>query len=146
MGRRGQNLTEYALILGVVALALAGMQPFMKRGLQAQLKLTADEIGKCATSEYLNYSGVNMTSQKLGQGQENLIANGYTTVIPMKSVGAQQINATFDTAGDTRVENDTNQFSGAWKMNYRLFTDDISAKPGDTVTNDPKNAGSPKQK
>jgi hypothetical protein len=137
MDRKGQQLTEYALILGVVALALAAMQPFMKRGVQATLKLTADELGKCATAEYLNYSGVNITAQKLGQGQMNLYQ--YTVSRPMKSAGTQQLNTSFNTAGVAMQYNDSNQFSGAWKMNYRLYTSDIAVRPGDTVSNNPNN-------
>lgn len=34
--RRGQSLTEYAIVFSVVAAAVVGMQIFLKRGLQAK--------------------------------------------------------------------------------------------------------------
>ena len=139
MDRKGQHLTEYALILGVVALAVAAMQPFMRRGLQATLKMTDDEIGKCATIEYENYTGVNITAQKLGQAQINLDNNGYQTLKPMKSVESQQLNTSFGAAGVAMQHNETSQFSGAWKMRYRFYTSDIEVKPGDTISNNPNN-------
>lgn len=42
LGKRGQAIFEYALLLAVVAAAVAGMQIFAKRGIQAAVKMTAD--------------------------------------------------------------------------------------------------------
>lgn len=36
--QRGQTLTEIALIIGVVGLALMGMEVYLKRGIQAKVK------------------------------------------------------------------------------------------------------------
>lgn len=48
--RRGQAITEYAILLGVVAAALFGMQLYAKRSLQAGLKSVADRLGEQATA------------------------------------------------------------------------------------------------
>lgn len=43
--RAGQAIAEYAILLGVVAAALAIMQAYAKRGLQAGIKAAADQVG-----------------------------------------------------------------------------------------------------
>lgn len=42
---RGQSITEYVILLGVVAAAVLGMQSYAKRGIQAGIKAAADRIG-----------------------------------------------------------------------------------------------------
>ncbi len=45
--KRGQNLTEVALIIGIVGLVLIGMEVYTRRGIQAKVKdLTDNMIGK----------------------------------------------------------------------------------------------------
>jgi hypothetical protein len=43
--RMAQTLTEYAIIVLVVASVLIGMQLYMKRGIQAVIKHQADQLG-----------------------------------------------------------------------------------------------------
>lgn len=42
--RAGQAILEYALLFGLVAAAILGMQVFAKRGIQATLKVAADDL------------------------------------------------------------------------------------------------------
>lgn len=42
---RAQNLVEYTLILGIVTVALLGMQTYFKRGIQSMVKTVADDYG-----------------------------------------------------------------------------------------------------
>ncbi|MBU3934113.1 hypothetical protein KKD20_06895 [Patescibacteria group bacterium] len=42
---KGQSIIEYALILGIVVIALSAMQVYVKRGIQAGIKIAADEMG-----------------------------------------------------------------------------------------------------
>lgn len=42
MRRRGQSVTEYVVVISVVAAAVIGMQIFVKRGLQAKQKDVTD--------------------------------------------------------------------------------------------------------
>lgn len=44
--KRAQVVLEYAIILGIVALALGMMQVYVRRGIQAGIKIAADEIGR----------------------------------------------------------------------------------------------------
>ncbi|MBU0504005.1 MAG: hypothetical protein ABH882_02085 [Candidatus Omnitrophota bacterium] len=41
---KAQNLSEYAIILGLVSVALITMQVYMKRGVQGKLRDLADQI------------------------------------------------------------------------------------------------------
>lgn len=42
---KGQNLIEYGLILGIITVALLGMQTYFKRGVQSVIKVVADDYG-----------------------------------------------------------------------------------------------------
>lgn len=42
----GQVIFEFAIILAIVAVALAMMQLYLRRGIQAGIKIAADELGK----------------------------------------------------------------------------------------------------
>lgn len=41
---RGQSFAEYAVLIGVVTAAILGMQLYAKRGLQASVKMAADQL------------------------------------------------------------------------------------------------------
>jgi uncharacterized protein (UPF0333 family) len=42
---KGQTTFEYAVVLGVVVLALGMMQVYFRRGIQASIKIATDELG-----------------------------------------------------------------------------------------------------
>ncbi len=43
--RRGQSISEYMFVFGLVAVTLISMQIYMKRGIQAVVKVATDELG-----------------------------------------------------------------------------------------------------
>ena len=45
VGKKAQSVIEYAILLALVGAALAGMQVYMKRGLQGVVKFQADQLG-----------------------------------------------------------------------------------------------------
>lgn len=45
MKKRAQGITEYALIIAVVAAALLAMQAYFKRGVQSVVKASVDQLG-----------------------------------------------------------------------------------------------------
>ena len=68
---KGQNLTEVALILGIVGLVLISMEVYFKRGLQGKVKdLTDNMIGKEQLPYEVDTLGlvVNNSSSKLSSG------------------------------------------------------------------------------
>lgn len=42
---KAQSISEYVILIGIIALALIGMQVYMRRGIQAVVKVAADQIG-----------------------------------------------------------------------------------------------------
>jgi len=42
---QGQAIVEYAILIGIVTAAIVGMQVYAKRGIQAGIKLAADQVG-----------------------------------------------------------------------------------------------------
>lgn len=43
---KAQSTSEYVILIGIISLVLIGMQTYMKRGIQAVIKVSADEIGE----------------------------------------------------------------------------------------------------
>lgn len=41
----GQSILDYAILLGVITTTLVGMQFYIKRGIQAGIKVSADQLG-----------------------------------------------------------------------------------------------------
>jgi len=41
----GQSIIEYSVLLGLLAAVFAGMQVYMRRGIQAAIKISADQLG-----------------------------------------------------------------------------------------------------
>ena len=58
--KRGQSVTEYAIVFSVVAAAMIGMQIYLKRGLQAKQR-DATEFFTGVTGDSLNV-GTNVTT------------------------------------------------------------------------------------
>ena len=52
--KRAQSVTEYAILLGIVIAAFAGMQVYLKRGLQARVKSGTDAFTSPATTIDVN--------------------------------------------------------------------------------------------
>jgi len=60
---RAQSIAEYVVLIGVVSLALImGMQVYMKRGIQAVIKTSADEMGSQKDTETDPDKGAKMNS------------------------------------------------------------------------------------
>ena len=54
---KAQSLMEYCLLIGILALALAGMQTYARRGVQAVIKTTADKVGRHGHLEAMEDTG-----------------------------------------------------------------------------------------
>lgn len=76
-GRRGQTLSEYALLLVVVVAGVTAMQGFSKRGLQAAIKITTDRLspygaldphGEQAQADGMRYEAGDRTQSVLTAG------------------------------------------------------------------------------
>ncbi len=51
MNNKGQSTIEYAIIIGLVVAGLTAMQVYIKRGIQATIRVAADELGNQEDAE-----------------------------------------------------------------------------------------------
>jgi len=49
--KEAQTISEYIILIGIVAVALAAMQPLVKRGIQSIVKVTADQLGQQSNAD-----------------------------------------------------------------------------------------------
>ena len=63
----GQGVLEYVIILGVVVIALAAMSLYFRRGIQAVVKVAADEAGNQKDAEDINPITGIMTSSAINR-------------------------------------------------------------------------------
>ncbi|MFY9401805.1 MAG: hypothetical protein WAQ07_00105 [Candidatus Omnitrophota bacterium] len=74
--KKGQNLTEVALIIGVVGLVLVGMQTYVTRGVQGKLKgITDHMIGTEQSAYQQDVSGysVNISGSTISQDSTTVL-------------------------------------------------------------------------
>jgi len=79
------------VILGVVALALTTMQLFFKRGIQASIKLAADEIGRQEDSEEVAIENGGIKTEENSNAVTHIFTTGRER-IQQSPGGAQQSN------------------------------------------------------
>ena len=88
MFRRGQSLTEIALILGIVGLVFIGMEIYIKRGLQGKVKDLSDSmIGKEQAVYQQDISGL-----EVNRSQTSLTSG--STVRSTESPGGKKVVTT----------------------------------------------------
>lgn len=94
MNKKGQNLLEYALLLGCIALAFSAMNAYFKRGIQGVIKSTSDDLSWPAEDFY----GVN--GQILGMAEEMVEGVSYQQLMPKTQVKEQEIVSTERARGE----------------------------------------------
>lgn len=62
LGQAGQSMAEYALVVVIIIAAVAGMQTYYKRGMQAKIKGTIDGMNLDTGSTFLQYEPYYATS------------------------------------------------------------------------------------
>ncbi len=83
--QHGQAILEYTIVLGVITAAILAMQLYAKRGIQAGVKVMADQIGDQA-------DGIRYES---GERQNKVVAEGKT--IERLTAAAQALERTVQT-------------------------------------------------
>lgn len=103
----GQSIGEYVLLLGIITVALLSMQVYMKRGIQAMIKVSADQLGSqtVISNRTRREANTTQTTQASTSGSrriEGLLGGGQTKII----------NTTTDSSGVSSsvvIEDDTEQ-------------------------------------
>ncbi len=65
--RTGQSVTEYAILLGVAIAVFAGMQTYVKRGLQARIKGATDTASQAAGNFTISLGNLSASGSNLRQ-------------------------------------------------------------------------------
>jgi len=107
-----QSIIEYAIIIAIVSSALAAMQVYIKRGLQAQIKVTADELGTqddgflaegidgmTLMSESPINSITNRIAVHLTEEQSSAVAVYKRENLYQESIGARSVSLSDEEAG-----------------------------------------------
>ncbi len=98
---RAQSLIEYALVIGVITVALLSMQVYFRRGLQSVARVAADDFGP--QGEAVN--DVEMAAKQQMYSEE------YAKDKPKRAVNAQvtSVSATKKTnlTGDSNIRTET---------------------------------------
>ena len=89
---KGQSISEYAVLIGLITLALVGMQVYMKRGIQGVVKVAADQLGP-------------------QQGQQVLIAGRRQTNTVSNTIGSRSGGVGTQVFTGGRQERSTNTIS-----------------------------------
>jgi|GEM_PF-1945485 len=113
--RRGQNLAEYALIIGVVSLALVAMQTYFKRGIQSIVKVSADELSRNATKFYCDtYRDID--GQTLGSISTSMLeySSSGANISAAKKIRVQE-SSDGGFVKETDIEKDTSKFTSEFK-------------------------------
>ncbi|MCM8782804.1 MAG: hypothetical protein NC909_00180 [Candidatus Omnitrophica bacterium] len=105
--KRAQTLTEYAILLGIIATAIIAMQVYVKRGLQGRVKDGTDYLGQQT-----------MAIGSTGQYEPYYIEQDFTTG------RSSQQTETLETGGGVRrdVTADITNRSGYQKYQYKQTT------------------------
>ncbi|MFH1768021.1 MAG: hypothetical protein ABH858_02530 [Candidatus Omnitrophota bacterium] len=91
--RKGQSITEYAILFGIVIGALAGMQVYVKRGLNAKFKDGTDAYANI-TGSFTVTGGQTVTLDKMSQYEPYYVeAKGatYQETVEQQHMGGGQI-------------------------------------------------------
>lgn len=92
----GQQVLEYAILIGIIAMVLTAMMVYGKRGLQAVIKGSADQIGSQADSQ------PSMTSTIAGSASLSTTATSdESNVIQAGESRTYQFDSVSSTTGNT---------------------------------------------
>lgn len=135
--RKGQNLAEYALIIGVVSLALVAMQAYFKRGVQSIVKGSADELSRNATEFYCEtYRDID--GQTLGSISTSLMKYSSSGA---NITGEKKIRVKEHTDGgfvkETDIQKDVSKYTSEFSYTSGYNPGIKTSESGSTVNNKP---------
>ncbi len=133
MNKKAQNFTEYAVLIGIVSLALFSMQVYFKRGIQSVAKLGFDDLGSVAEKDYaLGHNNETISAQLLGVMEQGVVDYN---VSGQKMTTDKVIHVVDNSAGSfsraTEIESDVVHSEGTYNMTVRIEnSEDFTLKDG----------------
>ncbi len=107
MNKKAQNVTEYALVIAVVTVALLTMQTYFKRGVQSVVKVVADDYGRqgepvgdieYATKKKVYYEGYD------GKGHQFAVTSKSSSTWTQTKTNLGDSNIKTETSGSTTLK------------------------------------------
>lgn len=120
---KGQITFEYAIIIGLIAAALTMMQVYLRRGIQAGIKIAADEIGLQEDFENLDIKKGYLDNSTVEQATVDDVHTENPQVIPTVHTIEYQADG-----AQTTVLNE--QLSVAGQSQYITKNEDDAAAEG----------------
>lgn len=103
MTNSGQTMIEYSLVVGIILTVVIAMQPMLKRGGQAMIKLVADQIGNQEEGDQRSFYDNVVSDSRLDWARTR-------TVVGVDTQTSQFLGATDYTSSDL-IEVDSEQQS-----------------------------------
>lgn len=129
--RKGQNTLEYALLIGLVSLALVAMNTLFKRQVQGVVKSSADQLGQEAQNDYFNVTGQKATAQALGSAAPELLKYDTTQPYSIYDSKNERVVVAPNGGRDRYINLDFTQGGGTWKATYLDTSNDVKGIPQD---------------
>ena len=104
LGRRGQYIVEYAILIGIVAIALSGMSLYLRRAVQGATKLVDDEFSEGGESWN--------RAQGYALGTAARVPGGTGVVAPQRATYSNRAYSNEETNSQRTVQNQENQEQG----------------------------------
>lgn len=129
INKKGQNIAEYAIIIGVVGSALLFMSVYFQRSIQSIIKGSVDNLGGFGRKDYFSAQRI----QELGMEDKTIMVDGQPKVTdPLHSTTSVNSTRTItDSSGGARrldINEDTN-ITQTQKAYLRIKYDQIQKRP-----------------
>lgn len=129
---RGQAISEYALLLGLVVAVMLGMQVYAKRGLQASVKMAADGLSPYGAVDWQGASDRQAGELAQMAGMQFEAGERRNRALTLRGQTLVRESATRTVAGHPGAERTTRTFrnpGGEWREIV-----DEAANPDRTIT------------
>jgi Flp pilus assembly pilin Flp len=116
-GNAGQNLIEYAVLLGIVTVALVSMRAYFQRGTQSVIKVVADDYSNKTQGEPIDVVEKRIKTQ---MGPEwGTATTDITASLTQKTINKGESNIRTETSGSTVVAGTSKSTSGDYRNKDR---------------------------
>ncbi|MCX5701731.1 MAG: hypothetical protein NTW64_01970 [Candidatus Omnitrophica bacterium] len=111
---KGQNLIEYTVVLGIVTVALIGMQTYFKRGIQSVVRVVADNYSN--NSNNTQREPIGEVEKRIKQAKGPLTSTSISSssmTQKQKNVGGSDIQT--ETSGTTTATGNSKTIVGDFR-------------------------------
>ena len=119
MNKKGQSVSEYVMVIGIVAAALLLMQTYIKRGVQMVIKASADEL-KMSEEGIGQFEGIQESGLAKYEEIEYKGAKGIKIHTEREIITSESPPSGTGPIKEVAINKDRTTTQGKWKISYRL--------------------------